>query len=303
MMSAKRTSRVQLVARLVASGGLLLGLVGAYSCSKYPTYKDVATDCSGVESEYDLDELPDAGVGPLTMLDPRDPSSWYGSPDYTPDGGAVDPYTASAPTPVSAVIAEGPVCGRFDKAAVFRGSHNNDWGGVFGNWSFGASLHDASGWDGVGIWARAPGPTTKSFTLSLDDKNTAPVDDNKTVESNCRSYGDSSTQLGGPTGLDPSTGTPLSGSGTTRAPYPDECGNSYTVRLQVTSQWAFYPVPFTAFQQDLKPNRVPNAVFKAGNVAGNGLLTSAIRFVGIRMPKEAEFELWVARLAFYKKRP
>jgi len=316
-MNAKRTSivRVPLVAGLAASSGLLLSLVGTFNCSKYPTYRDVSTDCTAVDSEYELfDKAQDPRSSDprydLTLLDDK-VTGWYGSADYTPDGGAVDRYTASASTPVAQNIVDGPLCGRYGQAAVFRASHNNDWGGVFGNYAFGNQLRNASEWEGLAFWARSPGPTSKAFTFSLDDENTSSevvgIDGGATpIHSNCTSYssdagaiGQTSGQSGG---YDPSTGTPLSGSGTSRAPYQNECGNSYTVRVQVTGDWAFYAIPFNDFQQDLKPNRVPNSVFSAGSVPGTGLLTSALRYIGLRAPKESEVELWIARMAFYQKK-
>jgi hypothetical protein len=47
---------------------------------------------------------------------------------------------------------------------------------------------------------------------------------------------------------------------------------------------------------------VPNSVFDAGNVPGTGLLTSGLRYFGIRMPVESEVNLWIARMAFYRKK-
>ncbi len=115
---------------------------------------------------------------------------------------------------------------------------------------------NASGWEGIAFWARAPGGTSKGFTLSLTDDNSE-----SSATAYCRSYvgdGGISTQTGGgPNGIDPSTGTPLSGSGTTRAPYPDECGNGYTVARQVTTEWGLYQVPFSDFKQTRTPIESP----------------------------------------------
>ena len=309
-----------------AAGTLLLG-IGAV-CSKYPTIKDLPIDCTP-ENGYELySKATDNNPSRDLTLDGFAADNWYGSPDYTPDGGATSSsgdnagapldanrYLASASKPTANAIPDGGFCG-YTTAGVFRASHNNAWGGLFGNWSFGSTPQDAHDWEGIALWARAPGETSKGFILSLNDNNTTaptrdtenPQDPAKNVPSFCTSYstdagvgsaGQGSTQVT----YDPGTGTPITGGGITRAPYPNECGNGYTTTITVTSDWQFYTVPFAAFQQAANPNRVPNSVFDAGIVSGTGLLTSALRYFGIRMPKESEVELWIARMAFYRKKP
>ena len=67
------------------------------------------------------------------------------------------------------------------------------------------------------------------------------------------------------------------------------------------TDWAFYTVPFNRFQQDPKPNRVPNALLtNTGNVPGTGLLTDQLLQLILRMPKEAKAELWIDNLAYYR---
>jgi hypothetical protein len=326
-MSLKRTLtvRLPLVAGFATATGLLFSLGGVLDCSSYPTYKGLPTDCS-TESEYELyDVAKDKKAGRNLTLD-DDPSHWYGAPDYVPyvpDGGSPtnDPYTASMPTPTPEPIpnvSDAGLCSEYSKAMVFRASHNNDWGGVFGNWQFAQSWpNDASEWngeqdywEGIAFWARAPGATVKGFTMALDDENTAnPVTDAGIVliPSNCRPYGTDAGTLagGGPVGIDPATGTPLTGSGTSRSPYPDECGNSYSTKVTVTSDWEFHVIPFSKFKQDANPNRLPNPSM---DVPSNPklqttLLTSALRGISIRAPREANVELWIARMAFYHKKP
>jgi hypothetical protein len=73
--------------------------------------------------------------------------------------------------------------------------------------------------------------------------------------------------------------------------------------MVVTSEWRFYPIPFSAFQQADNPNRVPNtALTDVGTVPRTGLLTSALRTLILRAPKEAEMDLWLNNLAFYRKK-
>ena len=300
-MSRKRILLVGLprAAGMAAASTLLLGLGGVFACSTYPTYKDLPTDCTA-ENGYEFYYSQTIPQDPnLTSLDNF--QKWFAAADYTPDAGvaissngdAAPNYVASAQvTPIDLSPADGSVCGN-TSAVVLRASHNNDWGCLFGNYDFGNNhLENASGWEGIAFWARAPGDTTKGFTLAFTDENSASA--SGTIASNCRNYvadGGVSTQTGGgQSGIDRSTGTPLSGSGTTRAPYPDECGNGYNVAMQVTTDWAFYPVPFSDFKQTSNPNRVPT-----------GLLASGLRNFVVRMPKAAEVELWLTKLAFYRK--
>ncbi len=288
---------------MACAGTLLLGLGTA--CSKYPTSKNVPIDCTA-ENGYELYTKDPDNSSPDLTLD--DPAQWYGSPDYTPDGGSVGEYVASASVTGPTAIPDAPdggVCG-YTTAVVFRASHNDAWGGLFGNWNFGSQQsEDAHDWEGIALWARAPGPTSKGFTLSLNDENT--TSGTPTVPTYCVSYGTdagaaSSGQASTTVTYDPSTGTPITGGGITRAPYPNECGNGYSTVITVTTDWQFYTVPFADFQQAATPNRVPNLVFDAGNVPGTGLLTSGLRYFGIRMPVESEVDLWIARMAFYRKK-
>lgn len=291
-----------------AAGALVLGF-GAM-CSKYPTSKDLPIDCAA-ENGYELyTKDPNDSSADLTL---DNFAKWYGSPDYTPDGGSVGGYVASAsvtgPTPI-ADAPDGGVCG-YTTAGVFRASHNDAWGGLFGNYAFGSSPVNASDWEGIALWARAPGPTSKGFTLSLNDENTTAgspaAAGSPAVPSFCTAYGTDAGAASPGQGsttvtYDPNTGTPITGGGITRAPYPNECGNGYSTVITVTTDWQFYPVPFADFQQGATPNRVPNSVFDAGNVTGTGLLTSGLRYFGIRMPVESEVDLEIARMAFYRKK-
>jgi hypothetical protein len=325
-MSLKRilAVRLPLAAGFATATGLLFSLGGVFDCSSYPTFKNLPPDCS-LESEYELYDVAndvrnkDQDAGPRRDLTLDNPTKWFGAPDYTPEGGnpTNDPYLASMPTPAPEPIpnvSDAGLCSEYPKAMVFRASHNNDWGGLFGNWQFAQSWpNDASEWngqqdywEGIALWARAPGATVKSFTMALDDENTANavVDTDSgivTIPSNCRAYGTDAGTLagGGPVGIDPATGTPLTGSGTSRSPYPDECGNSYSKVVTVTSDWDFYPIPFSEFKQDAKPNRL-NAPYNPK--LQTTLLTSALRGISLRMPREANVELWIAKMAFYHKK-
>jgi hypothetical protein len=199
---------------------------------------------------------------------------------------------------------------------VIRVSHHNDWGincsfnsfadhttNPDGSWWY--FPRDESAWEGLSFWARAPGNTSKGFTLALDDANTTV----NTKGGKCKAYNAADGGLGGSTinaALDPATGQVISGSAIASR-QPDECennkGNSYTDVVTVTSEWVFYTIPWVQFAQQAFPNRVPNSVLtETGNVPGTGLLTNELFSLAIRPPKEVQFELWIDKLGFYRKK-
>jgi hypothetical protein len=199
-------------------------------------------------------------------------------------------------------------------ALVIRSSHCNDWGSLTGYSSFGSPAKDESACSGLSFWARAPANSTKTFTILLDDLNTAKKDDPLTdastqtaidiwTGSNCVDLspdGGTTAQSGQSSGtqLDPSGNIIPGSSGA--APLPNQCGNSYSAIVVVTSEWRFYTIPWAEFVQDAKPNRVPNsALTETGTVAGTALLTSSLRSLALRFPREAEMELWLADMGFY----
>ncbi len=288
-MSLKRTLAVQLprAAGAAAAGTLLLGLGGVLGCSPYTTLKDVPIDCTA-DVGYNFQYI-ESGNALVQDDPPNSTGNWWSAGDTPPpDGGVSRAFSTIDQIP------DGDRCGSLT-ADVLHSSHYNDWGSLFGYNVFKAA--GAQDYQGISFWARAPGNTTKGFTIILDDDNTAsdgsyctPVD------------ADAGTQeQGGGNFYDPSTGTIISGS-TNAAPLPSQCGNDYSVAMLVTSEWRFYTIPFSAFQQSDKPNRVPNAdLTNVGNVAGTGLMTSNLRVLLIRIPREAEMELWIDDLAFYKK--
>src|SRR5665213_2210038 len=192
--------------------------------------------------------------------------------------------------------------------------HNNDWGSLFGIYGFGP--RDESAYDGLSFWARAPGDTTKAFTILLDDTNTenlampancstdagttsSPTDAGAAV---CKNYCMPDGGTGGATPyIDSLTGMVVGGT-TSAAPPADACGNEYYVVAQVTGGWQFYTFPFANFRQLAEPNRVPNAhLTETGNLAPlTYLLTSALMGLTFRMPPEADMNLWLSHLGFYR---
>jgi hypothetical protein len=216
-------------------------------------------------------------------------ANWWGSGDDTKAIGATVVVDGEA-------IEGGGRCGS-KAATVFRSAHNNDWGSMYGYNNFGPI--DRSQDDGISFWARAPGNTTKGFTLLLDDPNTAASTTSYCVDNGPSN--DSSSGQGTATGANGGEGVSTSGSASFSG-YPESCGNSYAAVMLVTSGWTFYAVPFSQFQQSAEPNRVPNErLTKVGNVPGTGLLTQDLRYLVLRFPKESNAELWLDNLAFYRK--
>jgi hypothetical protein len=256
------------------------GLVGG-GCDSYPTLKEQQLDCTSAEAGYTFDMLDAAEtVGQ---------ANWWISGDDTKKIGA------TVSVDVEAIEGEGR-CGS-KAATVFRSAHNDDWGSMYGYNNLGPV--DKSQDDGISFWARAPGNTTKGFTLLLDDPNTV-----FSSTSYCVNNGGSNGTSGGtiyamgPNGENVSTSGTASFSG-----YPESCGNSYAAVMLVKSSWAFYAVPFSTFQQTATPNRVPNEkLTHVGNVPGTALLTQTLMDMILRFPKEANAELWIDNLAFYRKK-
>jgi len=278
---------------LVCAGGVLSCVLG---CTAYPTLKPNAPiDCTA-DSGYDfqiIDNFETLGEMPF-----------YPSGDMTSSGPA---------TPAAATIPGGPRCNS-SVALEVQSFQHNDWGSLFGFNNFGP--RDASAYEGLSFWARAPLNTTGSFTILLDDPNTnnglttvcsvdagmpATPADAGPIEM-CKNYCVPDAGPGGPTTtyLDPMTGMAVGGS-TSAAPPPDSCGNSYMVVQVVTADWRFYTIPFSKFQQGYMPSRVPNPVLTVtGTVPGTSLRTSALMGFVIRFPKEANADLWLDNLDFYR---
>jgi hypothetical protein len=255
-----------------------LGL-GLSGCSAYSTMKDLPLECD-VENAYEFDPMP----VPLANSYP-----------------AASDMTAGITTVAVAPIPEGGLCGA-TTALVITASHNNDWGALAGFYSFG--VRDESAYQGLSFWARAPGPSNKSFTLALDDANTYAADPDAGAGTNCRDYG-ADGGVGGPTGggIDPATNMPIPGVSIGVLP-ADACGNQYTNAMTVTTDWRLYTVPFTEFHQTSMPNRAPNQeLTERGPLPKSGLLTNKLMNIVIRLPRDATTELWIAKLTFYRNKP
>lgn len=277
-------------------GVLALVLCGLLGCTTYSTYKTVPADCS-VMNAYDLDV-----VDSQFMMT-------YGASDHTVEAGvmpAVDP------------IPGGPLCGDA-KALHIVGASYNDWGSLFGFYGFGNK--NESSREGMSFWARAPGNGQKGLTILLDDPNTfnpnavCPADAGAGVVTvipppdgggvYCSTYctPDAGSTTATPPVFDPATGVTLS-SGSSTAPLPENaCSNSYQTEISLTADWAFYTIPFSQFQQQATPDRVPNAALTTvGSSPQTKILTSSISNVTFRLPKGSPYELWFDRIGFYGKK-
>jgi hypothetical protein len=281
------------------SGFVLFALCGAAGCSTYSTYRPVSIDCTA-DSGYDLD--------------PVDMSSAFTYGDTTT--GAV---ITAAVTP----LPDNPRCA--NASALLITAHRfNDWGAATGFYAFGPAdptdptmakrlTRNESAYTGVSFWARAPGATGKSFTIVLDDFNTAdptplaagssdPTTDPDPMDSNCIGYATPDGGMQNVTIYDPATGMVLS-SGSTTVTALNACGNAYQVIPTVANDWAFYTIPFGQFHQTAQPNRVPNdKLTETGTAPGTSLLTSKLRNFLIRIPKATDMELWIDNLGFYRKK-
>lgn len=292
-MSLEHTAGPQ----LPRAAGLVLcaGLAGAIGCTAYPTLKVAAPlDCS-VEDQFEFQS---------PMVDAFEPGAEF---TWFPSGDA-----NFAPTVALEMLTDGTRCGS-TAALVYRTAHNNDWGSLIGDYAFAtARARDASMYEGLSFWARAPGNTTKSFTVLLGDANTTcggTADPTTGVcpdppGAYCKTYPSPDGGTSVPTGtpVDPMTGMPIYGA-TMQAPPADACGNAYLLVATVTADWRLYTFPFAMFQQGNMPNHVPNAVFTTiGSVPGTTLLTSKLTNFTIRMPREATVELWLDNLTFYRKK-
>jgi hypothetical protein len=234
-------------------------------------------------------------------VDPECASGGGGSGGGGATGGAATAGSGGAvSTSASISVAIEPIegggrCGSVN-AMVLRSAGHNDWGSLFGDWKLASAPGtafcdtcgpwDATGYEGLAIWARSAATVDSSVTLLLDTWQTSAsgtegvADRAGICKIDCSA--DSGTNSRDDSGNITSQ-TYVSPAGT--------CGNSFQRTLTLTSQWQLYVVPFDSFYQDLKPNMSPNGVDPAHI---NGLT--------IRTAKEATVELWVDDIAFYRRK-
>ena len=66
------------------------------------------------------------------------------------------------------------------RSLVITSANNNEWGSLFGFNGFGPK--DASAYEGMAFWARAPLGSNTGFTILLDDLNERELDSYFTVD-------------------------------------------------------------------------------------------------------------------------
>jgi hypothetical protein len=214
-------------------------------------------DCAAADA-YEVRVLEDYEDGSM---------SFVGFADSTP--GAIQNVE-------SGVIENGGRCGS-ELAVILRARGNRDWGGGFGGLS--GWDGDASGYDGFSFWARSPGPSTKGFTLFVEDPTT--------VELPHRLCVPQAGIAGNSTVVD------VHGMITVVGPVPaaNACGNSFFSVLFAADEWQFHRVPFASLAQAPWPNRT-----------ANGIDRSAILGRAIRMPKGSDIELWIDDFGLYREK-
>ncbi len=309
-----RLAVVSLVAGLLSVGAIGSFAVGG--CSARPLPPPIGINCAE-EAPYDIDVLEDYDTPNY---------GWYPYGDTTPGAimttGAVGGATTVEPDgginySFTAAIENGGRCG--SQRALFLQAHGfEDYGCGWATYSIGgyagiqscmtpAGVNaicpiDASAYEGLTFWARTfdptGEPTTKGFTLSIDDKNShaggyvpdASTSTGLTDSGVCTSY-DAGTLANGATTYTTtvSGGGPAGGGTISAEPPPDACGNGFTYVMLTTEQWQLYTIPWGSFHQAAMPNRVPT-----------GFDPSTFFSVRIVAPKEARMALWIDNLGFYR---
>jgi hypothetical protein len=301
----------------------LLSLGAAFSltvggCSDRPLPAPVAIDCAE-EAPYDIDVLEDYDTPNY---------GWYAYGDSTPGALMTTGMVGGAATvepdgginySFTAAIENGGRCG--SERSLFLQAHGYEdygcgWGtyniGVVGGYMGGQSCTapdggmtvcpiDASAWEGLTFWARTYDPngepTTKGFTLSIDDKDSyggGYVPDASTAEGFsstgvCTQY-DAGSLANGAMTYTVINGMGVVGGGTISAePPPAACGNPFTYPMLTTAEWHLYTIPWSAFHQAAMPNRIPT-----------GFDPSTFFDVRVQAEKESRMALWIDNLGFYR---
>lgn len=303
-----RVPALLLVAGLLSTGALC-SLAGGCSARAMPQLP--ALDCAAAEAPYERRIL--------ESYEPGTGAGWYTYGDWTP--GSVQSGTDSG-VALMEPIPNGGRCG--DPYAFFFQAHGfQDYGCGWGTYSIGAIFNgpgyrntgpqgyapdgsfcntsdgdsgvcpvypSAADYEGITFWARSydptGGPTTKSFTLTINDKESY-----YGVGSTCVPYDASFLSNGSAiySGAPTTSGGAAGGSVTSALPPANACGNGFAYVMTVTDEWQLYTLPWSTFNQLARPNRQP-ARFDP----------SSFFQVIIAAPKEANFALWWDEFGFYR---
>jgi hypothetical protein len=156
---------------------------------------------------------------------------------------------------------------------------------------------DGSQFEGIAFWARTPGASNHSVTLSLNNADTAVQSSTgycylpRVPASRCTPAPTDATAGLGAAVVDYQSGTATAGGVPTRIPEQGECGNAFQRVLTTTPDWQFYTLPFDTFYQLPYPNRI-----------ASGFDSSTLLQIAVVFPREVRTELWIANFRFYRRK-
>jgi hypothetical protein len=319
-----RRPPLRLVAALLVAGAVGLAVQG---CSSRQPPPPVVLNCEAADAPYDFRILENYDVA--------NGYGWFGFGDLTPgaswlgqDAGAppLVQIENGGPCGTTTLPSEPSQGALFLESSGFQ-DYGNDWGtyaiGGFGvtipgytspqfpcvlpdggdplpDAAAGLCSFDASAYDGLTFWARSydptGAPTTKGFTLMINDKKSTPGVDLLAMaiaydgDAACVPY-DAGFLANGAVSYAPTGGStgPAGGGTVSAVPPANACGNSFAYPLLTTGEWQLYTIPWSSFNQLARPNRITT-----------GFDPSSFFSILIAAPKEAHAALWIDDLGFYR---
>ena len=145
------------------------------------------------------------------------------------------------------------------------------------------------------MWARTPGVSNHSVTLSLNDADTSVQGlegycyQKRNPLARCTPAPSDATAGLGLAVVDFQSGTATAGGVPARIPLPGECGNAFTRVFETTPDWQFYALPFSSFAQLPYPNRI-----------ASGFDPATVLQISVVFPREVYTELWITNVRFYR---
>lgn len=289
---ASRLSILLAPSLLAGVTGLLIAGCGVTAPRPLP-----GVDCSQADAfEFSMPEDFEGNVTWFGSGDSTDASSYtVGETNAVCTGsggsGGSNSTAPSVSNPAIVAAAEGADidggrCGSA-RALRLRSSGHSDWGSLFGDYNFNSiKPWDGSGYEGFALWARHEGGDP-ALTFVVDTWQTSRVGD----ITDAGDYPICKVDCNAGTGtqsVDATTGNVLSQSYVSP---PGTCGNSFQYVLRLTETWQLYLIPFSAFFQELKPNMSPN-----------GMDPAHINGLTFRAAKEANIDVWIDDIAFYRRK-
>jgi hypothetical protein len=265
-----------MMARLQLFGFAVLLASSALGCGPYISRpSEIAPDCNA-GAGYDLSRV----FVDSSMLALGAAPSGFAFGDLTP-GATLDQMQA-VNTPAGQAIDVDPTltCGHSRVFDMESAGHDD----------YGSSMilllngFNGAGTDGIFYWARAANVDTNSaVTLLLEDGN------DNAAGGVCTPPASSTN----PDSTTTNTVTTVTGTNATQAvnyePAATDCGNDFQAVVEFTDVWTLYFVPWGKFAQLAQPNRDPY-----------GVQPAQLYLFGIRVPKEAHFDLWIDQIGVYQ---